>query len=153
MEDMLIHLHFSYLMPSLPATVCLVQLILRLVPIAGLQDITNGALKQRFIVSILQVWMQKAQKTGIMWNQGMDVFEGNGSWHGVGAAWCCLVASNFCSVVSHPFETKFRVGFTPERSWEPNSFATSEVWLSWKMTWSSRLTFWIIFRPGVLSGR
>ena len=49
---------WSYLMRSLPATVCLFQLILHLVPMAGLQDITNGALKQRFIVSILQVWVE-----------------------------------------------------------------------------------------------
>ena len=55
---------------------------------------------------------------------------------------CCL----FWPDLKRSFAASFHI-----KSWELDSHLraksfSSEVWLSWKMTWSSRLTFWITFR-------
>ena len=92
---------------------CCCRLILHLVPMAGLQDITNGALKQHFIVLILQV----ESRDGSFWGAKLRL----GKYLLVCSGLCCLfwhvltwLATKFCSIVSHQFATKLRVGFTPE---------------------------------------
>ena len=92
---------------------CCRRLILHLVPMAGLQDITNGALKQHFIVLILQV----ESRDGSFWGAKRRL----GRYLLVCSGLCCLfwhvltwLETKFCSIVSHQFATKLRVGFTPE---------------------------------------
>lgn len=92
---------------------CCCRLILHLVPMAGLQDITNGALKQRFIVLILQV----ESRDGFFWGEKLRL----GKYLLVCSVSAACFDLTWNEVLQHGFTSICNVE-SWIHTWEPNHF-------------------------------